>query len=514
MKKTIQYYFTFLLLFLGTRNFVFAQDGSLDPSFGTAGKVITNAADEDEAYDITIQPDGRIIVVGNCKIGDDQDIVLIRYNADGTLDNSFDFDGKVITPLEENQFAKSVFVQSDQKIIVGGYVTVGTKSDLLILRYHRDGSPDLSFDLDGFVVTNLGSSKDYIYSIAAQPDGKIIVGGSTSNGGGAKNDFLLMRYNYDGSIDSTFGIDGRTEADFNYSKDYGQAMLFQPDGKIIVAGYSANFEADDDFALARFNSNGFLDSTFGTNGKVTRDGYGADDQILSIALQVDGKIVAAGRTNVATQLDFALMRFNSDGSFDNTFNDSGIVVTSTGATVEILYKVLLQADQKILVTGYRAGGASADFVLMRYNTDGSIDSTFDADGIVLTDFGTTSDRAYTAIIQTDGKIIAAGYTYNGFEYDFAVIRFNQNMVSVETTEELNTSTLFPNPANNTIYLKLKNTVRQGTMRIISISGQTILTQQNLSGNSFTFDISNFATGLYLVEINNGDFFERIKFVKN
>lgn len=505
-------FYTILFLKLCTLNCI-AQDGSLDPTFGTAGKVITHAADEDEAYDITIQPDGRIIVVGNCKYGDDQDIVLIRYNADGTLDNSFDLDGIVVTPLEQNQFAQSVIVLSDQKILVGGYQTVGTKSDLLLLRYHRDGNPDLSFDLDGFMVVNLGSSKDYIYSLATQPDGKIIVAGSTSNGAGAKNDFLLMRYNYDGSVDTTFGIDGESATDFGYSKDYGQAMIFQPDGKILVAGYSSAFESDDDLAIARFDFDGHLDTTFGTNGKVTRDVSGFDDELLSIALQADGKILAAGRTNSGAQLDFALIRYNANGSVDNTFNDSGLVVMSTGATVEIAYKVLVQGDQKIITTGYRAGLASADFVITRYNTDGSIDSTFDSDGIVLTDFGTTSDRAYTAIMQADGKLIAAGYTYNGIDYDFAVVRYDLSLVSVETNEVLNGVTLFPNPVNSALNVRFEKSIHNGSINIISLSGQTIFTQTNLTGSNFALDVSGFTNGIYFLQLSDEENVSRIKLIK-
>jgi uncharacterized delta-60 repeat protein len=492
----------------------FAQDGSLDLTFGTAGKVTTHAADEDEAYDIAIQPDGKIIVVGNYKIIEDQDIFVIRYNADGTLDNSFNVDGKALLPLEQNQFAQSVIVLSDQKILVGGYQVVGTKTDLFMARYHRDGSLDLSFDEDGFMVVNLGSSKDYIYSLATQPDGKIIVAGSTSNGAGAKNDFLLMRYNIDGSIDTTFGIDGKSETDFDYSKDYGQAMILQPDGKILVAGYSAPFESDDDLAIARFDTDGNLDTTFGFNGKVTRDVSGFDDELLSVALQADGKILATGRTNSGSQLDFVLVRYNNDGSIDNTFNDSGLVVTTTGATVEIAYKVLVQPDQKIIIAGYRAGLASADFVLLRYNIDGSMDSTYGVDGLVLTDFGTTSDRAYTAIMQNDGKMIAAGYTYNGIEQDLAVVRYDLSFVSVKTHENLNELILYPNPVNERITLSLEKQITKASLKIGNATGQMVFAQNNLIGNNFTIDVSGFANGIYFLELNNGSTISRTKFIKN
>jgi len=216
------------------------------------------------------------------------------------------------------------------------------------------------------VTTDFGGS-DYGFSVALQPDGKIVVAGY------AGGDFALARYNSDGALDTSFGSGGKVTTDFggSYHPD-GFSVALQPDGKIVVAGY-----AGGDFALARYNSDGALDTSFGSGGKVTTD-FGGSDAGYSVALQPDGKIVVAGYAG----LDFALARYNSDGALDTSFGTGGKVTTDFSGGRDVGYSVALQPDGKIVVAGY----AGVDFALARYNSDGALDTSFGSGGKVTTDF--------------------------------------------------------------------------------------------------------------------------------
>ncbi|MFN6462359.1 MAG: DUF4347 domain-containing protein [Nostoc sp. DedVER02] len=318
-------------------------------------------------------------------------------------DPTFSGDGKVFTDLGfiAIDIGRSVALQSDGKIIVAG----DSNADFALVRYNTDGSLDTTFSSDGKVTTGFGLlTTDIGYSLAVQPDGKILVAGTDGT------DFALARYNSDGSLDTTFSGDGKVTTDLGLlAVDVAYSTAVQADGKIVVAGVS-----NGDFALVRYNSNGSLDTTFSSDGKVSTDfGLLTIDSIYSLAVQADGKILVAGQSNG----DFALARYNSDGSLDTTFSSDGKVTTDFGLLPnEIAYSLAVQADGKILV----AGVSNSDFALVRYNSDGSIDTTFDNDGKVSTDLGLlTLDIAYGLVQQPDGKIIIAGTDGT----DFAVVRY-------------------------------------------------------------------------------------------
>ena len=227
----------------------------------------------------------------------------------------------------------------------------------------------------------------------------------------------------EGDLDSTFGTGGKVTTDFSGSRDYGQAVAIQSDGKIVVAGFA--FYGTYDFALARYDTNGALDSTFGTGGKVTTDFGGTADYAWAVAIQSDGKIVAVGMTG--NPFDFALARYNTDGSLDTTFGADGKVITDFGGSYDWATGVAIQSDGKIVVVGVSID--QANFALARYNTDGSLDTTFGAagNGKVSTNFSGKSDQSLAVAIQSDGKIVVAGnsgrYPPPPF-YDFAVARYN------------------------------------------------------------------------------------------
>jgi len=294
-----------------------AHGGTLDPTFGTDGKVLTDfAAGHSFAHGLAVQSDGKIVAVGSAvplvapgPLRDD--FALARYNQDGTLDAGFGTDGKVMTGFEGGHsydWAYAVAVQRDDKIVaVGSSGTPVIGFDFVLARYNADGT------LDGGARTHIGrtGSFDKAVAVAIQPDGKIVAAGYALAGTG-ESDFALVRYNPDLSLDAGFGTGGKVLTDISGtgSSDSAAAVAIQPNGKIVAAG-SSNAPGSSDFALVRYNRNGTLDAGFGTGGKVLTDisGTGSSSGAAAVVIQPDGKIVAAGTSYSGGAEQFALVRY-------------------------------------------------------------------------------------------------------------------------------------------------------------------------------------------------------------
>jgi uncharacterized delta-60 repeat protein len=424
-----------VLCTLSLVHLVRAAPGDLDPSFGTGGLVTTDfsgASGFDIAYAIAMQQDGKIVVAGDtvARTGT-HDFAVARYHPDGRLDRSFGGDGKVTTDFRESfDVARAVAIQKDGKIVVAGYADVrGDFGDFAVVRYHPDGRLDRSFGDDGKVTTNFqpGGGQDRAYALALQPDGKIVVAGEALQGpniASGERNFALARYNVDGTLDRTFGGDGKVTTDFGSGSedDVINALVLQPNGNIVVAGYST-VSGGRDFALARYNTDGGLDKTFGNDGLVTTDfNNGVVETAHAIALQADGKIVVAGLPNIYR---FALARYRPTGRLDPTFGDVGKVVTTLLGTFEQAFALALQPDGKMVVAGVTNYNDVADFMLLRYHADGNLDATFGDLGLVMTGFGGGAEQIHAIALQADGKIVAAGNAFvsPSFGDDFALARY-------------------------------------------------------------------------------------------
>ena len=389
--------------------------GILDPDFAGVGWATADFYGQDFGQAIAIQDDGKIVVVGFDNYAyDSSALALARYNPDGSLDLSFSGDGRVTTEFGTGSDpGNAIALQPDGKILVAGKTGYELSKDFALARYNSDGSLDTSFDGDGKLITDLGSSYDEAFALLLQPDNRILVAGISGS------DIAVTRYLPDGTLDSTFSSDGIVITDFFASDDIARAMIIQPDGKIVVAG-STRAEDFSAFALARYNPDGSLDENFGTAGRVRLE-IGIDNTIANaIILQTDGRIIAAGTTNVSVDLnlDFALARFNSDGSLDTSFGASGRVTTDFGGA-EHGQGMLLQADDKLIVAGF----SGSDVALARYHPDGRLDESFDLDGKATADYDSSADFAYAAALQSDGKIVMAGFTWGAHD-DFALARFD------------------------------------------------------------------------------------------
>src|SRR5215471_5387552 len=261
-----------------------------------------------------------------------------------------------------------------------------------------DGDLDTTFGSGGIVITDFGGD-DVATSVALQSDGKIVAAGRTLVGG--VSSFALGRYNSDGSLDTTFGTGGKVTTD---SLGDAFALSIRSDGKIVVAG--GRTQSPSNFALARYNSDGSLDSTFGSGGKVERTDFSG--LFVALVLQPDGKIVVAGGKNG----DFVLVRYNGDGSLDTTFGSGGTLTTDFSGRDDEAYALAIQSDGKIVAAGRTtttSGSVMSDFALARYNSDGSLDASFGTGGKVTTAFPSPfPGAAYSMALEPDGKIVAAG----------------------------------------------------------------------------------------------------------
>ena len=343
------------------------------------------------APNVVLQADGKIVVNVNAP-GPGHSSELARYNADGSLDTTFGTDG-VISSAPGSATGAGVAVQADGKVVVAGRDVVA--------RYNSDGSLDASFGTGGKTALQSAAS-----TLTMDADGKIVVAGGIDLG------FTVARYDSSGHLDSSFGVGGQVTTSFGSSVFVdANSVISQPDGKVVVAG-DIEDSGKYDFALARYNNDGSLDTSFGTGGKVTTDFASTDNIVYSVTLQADGKIVAAGFSNDAfTTGDFALARYNTDGSLDASFGTGGKVTTNLGNHFqESAESVRIQPDGKILIAGYSyvGPGAKSDFALLRYNSDGSLDSSFGTGGKVVTNLGPQIEEADSLVIQPDGKILVVG----------------------------------------------------------------------------------------------------------
>jgi uncharacterized delta-60 repeat protein len=420
----------------GSLDTTFDSDGRVVTPITAAG-----GASAEIAFAVGLQSDGKIVLAGYAGVTatSGQDFALVRYNTDGSLDSTFDSDGKVTTaiaPGTGSDAAYAVAIQPDGKIVAAGY-TGSSTTDFGLVRYNANGSLDTTFDTDGRVITAIGTGSDFANGVAIQPDGKIVAAGRADGFAASGTDFALARYLSNGSLDSTFDGDGRaiTALGSGTNADIANAVSVQSDGKIIAAG-SVVTTLNSDFGVVRYNSNGSLDTTFDTDGKVTTDIGNANSQDTAVAVQADGKTVIAGYyQNPSTSFDFAVIRYNVDGSLDTTFDGDGKVTTALSVNPDVANAVAIQADGKIIVAGYAPGGSgSPDFALVRYNADGSPDTSFDGDGMVITDVGFTfgNDMINAVTVQSDGKIVAAGSASTGTFWDLAVVRYNADG-SLDTT---------------------------------------------------------------------------------
>jgi len=337
------------------------------------------------------------------------------------LDLSFGTSGKVTTAIGTGaDWAYALAIQSNGKLAAAGSSWTGSQTEFALVRYNTDGSLDTTFNTTGKVTTAIGTG-GAAYALAIQADGKLVVAGGANIG--TQHEFALVRYDTDGSLDTSFNTTGIVTTAIGSVADFAFALTIQPDGKLVAAGFSQT-GTQDELALVRYNTDGSLDTTFNATGMVTT-AIGTGAAALALAIQANGKLVAAGAsiTN-GTQNEFTLVRYNMDGTLDTTFHATGMVTTAIGTLDDQALALAIQPDGKLVSAGFSQTGTQNVFALVRYNPDGSLDTTFNTTGLVTTVIGTGDDEAHAVAIQSDGKLVAAGFSQTGTQWDFALARYN------------------------------------------------------------------------------------------
>ncbi|MGI9270748.1 MAG: hypothetical protein ACR2QT_03165 [Woeseiaceae bacterium] len=408
--------YSIILLF----TFSAANADNPNPAFGDNGWAISNFSsgpEQNEARDIAVQGD-KIVVVGT-NLGPQFDVILARYNSDGSLDTSFDGDGKVVINAGGDDHGNAVAIQANGKIVIAGTSRAGTQGDFLVARLNTDGSPDLTFGTGGIVKTDFVGN-DTGRALVMQGDKIVVVG--ENDQGGFPISFAVARYNMDGSLDTGFDSDGKVTTAISGQSSAHSVVALQADNQIVVGGRS---DGISELALVRYNEDGSLDTGFDTDGIVTTSDGFAGSSFTGLAMDTDSKIVAVTSLQGVAGSEIHVLRYNTDGSLDTSFDVDGIAGTpipnaeSSGTSVEI------DSDDKIVVggVGQDYGIFDSVFVVARFNVDGTLDTTFDSVGYSMNPVAPGQPANLgTIALQTDGKIVQAGMV----NQDFGVIRYNPN----------------------------------------------------------------------------------------
>ena len=393
--------------------------GDLDPSFGVGGIVVTALTTmEDRAQAGVLQPDGKIVAGGGRFTSSGPDFALVRYLTDGTPDASFGTGGLVITPMTPPAEVYSMALQPDGKIVAAG--TDWTNATV-ITRYEADGTLDATFGTGGVVVTTIGPGTGVTRKVLVQPDGKIVVIGEARIAGNAM--FALARFDADGSADGAFGTAGEVLTDLVASSDFALDGLLQPDGRIVASGQA--FGPGGGLKLVRYESDGTLDATFGIAGVASLPSFAFAP---AVDLQSDGKLVVAGQFNDGSGYDFLLARFDANGVLDAGFGAAGIVITPVGSQDDYIFDVAVQPSGRIVAAGQIVTGFStSSYGLVRYLADGTLDAGFGSGGITTTPFGPfISAMPDELLLQPDQRLVLVGSKTNFSPRDFTHTRYFGN----------------------------------------------------------------------------------------
>ncbi|MBS1729290.1 MAG: T9SS type A sorting domain-containing protein [Bacteroidetes bacterium] len=501
--KKMYYPVVFLLISIS----IFGQQGKTQSQLWNAGKITTNVGNNATLRSMILQPDGKLIAVGNI----DSSFVIVRYRQNGQLDNSFGISGKVYTPFNFDCAANAVQLTSDGSILVAGssskieFSTVA--SDILLVCYNSDGSLKTSFGTNGLVQTDI-SLVDYGSSMRVLDDGKILVSGTSTNVI-ANGDVITLRYNSDGSLDETFGVNGYVIKNLGSvqfpSDDHAAALDIQVDGKIVVGGNKGVH-----MFIIRYNPDGTYDNTFGNNGVLTG---GLLNGITSLFVKDDGKIVAAGHFNNDEDISVpSITRLESDGAIDESFGVNGRILSLPYYSYfeGRLFNVVQQTDGKILAVGSRTDLSNQQHFesIARYAVNGHKDLSFGNNGslTVAGDQGIypSNSNLYPVVIINDGSILMGSDLNN----DFIIYKVAENAGKSIATDENNANqrefaiSIYPNPIQEKFYIKGIDLANASDITISDMQGNVLIKEQLNKGQA-AVNVHQLKQGNYILHVQQG-----------
>jgi uncharacterized delta-60 repeat protein len=412
-------------------NYQVNSNGVLDTDFDTDGiRVVSTAGVGDGARSVMEQPDGKIILAGTVYVSSEAQFAAMRLMPDGvTLDASFGTGGIVTFSFGAgyNCHVNDAKLQSDGKIALAGYViTPSFQFIMAVARLDANGALDTTFDTDG---KRLLSPRDVsiLTSLVIQPDGKLVLAGYSRLTSG-DNDVTVYRMLPTGALDTSFDTDGLAFLSADVGADEANDVVLQADGKLVLTGQGANVGA----FVCRLTSAGAADTTFDTDGIALANQPGSGvNTMQAVKVLADGDIATVGTTSISGVVSMSVLRFTPSGALDTTFDTDGRAVVSVG-TSSSGYDVVEQADGRLLVGGSANVSGNLDFALARLTAAGALDPTFHGTGSVTTPIGAGHDEAFAMALQADGKPVLGGRTHNGTINQFAAVRYTEGVITTPT----------------------------------------------------------------------------------
>ena len=472
-----------------------------------------------EGHAVVVQDDGRILVAGSI-MTTSLDFAVMRYMPDGAPDLSFGGDGLVTIGLTGEDAAKAITLQTDGKILVTGYYTVGGGSDpnryIAIVRLNTDGSPDTGFGLNGqiwYPIEGQDPTQAEGRSIALQTDGRIVICGSTVHPAGAYTiDVGLIRLDEDGTLDETFGTDGTLAFDIGAANNAGNAMAIQNDGRIIVAGYKGT----NHYAISRFLANGQTDPSFANGGTLDHSVTEGQDILNSVVLQADGKIVLAGTFGQ----EFGAVRYDVNGDLDNTFGNNGIAMFDFPGSGGEAVGLVRQSDGRFILGGtFLDGMAPSKLAIGKLTANGQIDLSFCSTGWQAYEVDGLVDHGTAVALQDDGRIVMTG-TLSSVPTRAVVIRvLNDVGIGLEEVKPSLSAMILPNPIGDRGEVRY-NMADGGAVdcRLLDMTGRLVRVfwskeQQTAGAWSRPIEMRGIASGGYVLELRSADALGRFVLVK-
>jgi uncharacterized delta-60 repeat protein len=489
---------------------LFAQAGSLDTTFNGNGKVLTNfftATSTEEAEDLAIQADGKIVVAGYVSNGTNYDFAVVRYNVDGTLDATFGTGGKLAVNISNYDMAYAVAINTDGKILVAG-VTGATGAfgdgNFGVIRLNSNGSTDTSFGTNGVATVSFPGS-DYFTNMKLQSDGKILLCGyNVVDVTGNYSDFSIARLNADGTLDFDFSNDGKSTINFN-SDDRARTIQVDATGNIYLGGSGSS-----NICIVKLFSDGSIDTSYATNGKVNTRYNTQSSNLNDMILLDNGSIVFTGFL-FSTEYQMLVGKLNVSGAFDTSFGTNGATVTDVdNSSEDTAYSLVIQSDEKIIISGRSYTSGSYYFAILRYTSSGVLDNTFSNDGKVLTAFGTSWSMGHSSALQSDGKLVVTGI-YGSFYEDFATARYNTGAPLSTSELTKNLISVYPNPTRGLLNITCNEDLNNEKYLIVDSLGRTVETGTIAISNPY-INLSNKQNGLYYLSIPSKSV--SVTFIKN
>lgn len=501
-RKTISLFFILLNIHCQAQ-----VDGILDTTFGVGGKLYFNIGNINAgntwsyATAVKTQQNGKFVICGG-KSGTPKNLYfLMRFNNNGDRDSTFGAYGIVdVAHNGKHLQAHDVEIQSDGKYLVLGLISDSIQSAIFITRHNINGTLDSTFGVNGMVQTVMSGNQDVAYHLKLQTDSKIVICGYTQTTSSSAN-LIVIRYNTDGTLDTTFDTDGIMELNYPAGLgEYGSDLVIQNDGKILVSGYYWAGPYNSDILLVRLNTNGSLDLSFDTDGIVQTAVSASVDGGYSIKLLANGNFMVVGESTGGTTSTryFTLVKYLQNGSRDYSFDLDGIVTTSFNSPYCFSSTLLLDKNGKAILVGSNYFNSSNDFALARFHPNGSLDNSFNYTGKTLTDFYNTNDVAQDAALQFDNKILVVGST----DVNICIARYTN---AASTTNIMNSQNIehqplviHPNPSAK--YITINSSVEFDETQIFSITGELLLKEKIQTTTNYSINISELPLGVYIIKV--------------